>query len=290
VLQNEAARALFLITNLEFDLDADVWSRQLAKLRENGWRPPTDEELDRAQRSAGRAKYAPQPGREKEFFGAKTTSTSILFVIDVSGSMDELVVERERFRKAPRDWRKLTVVQDELLRSVDALKPETSFNMIAFATDLHPWKKGLAPATLDDKDSARSWIRALQPLGGADALQAAGAGLPGVANLAAGKTNTYRALMAMFGFDPEKVASPQAGPLTGSPARRDEGPDTVFFLSDGQPSTGKVVETREIARDVAERNQLQKIVVHTIAIGDFQKDFMKELAHANGGTFVDLGR
>ena len=66
--------------------------------------------------------------------------------------------------------------------------------------------------------------------------------------------------------------------------------DTIFFLSDGRPSTGKFIDTDDILRDVAEANSLRKIVIHTLAIGEFEKDFMKRLAAQNGGVFVDLGK
>jgi hypothetical protein len=45
-----------------------------------------------------------------------------------------------------------------------------------------------------------------------------------------------------------------------------------------------------VLREVRAANQLRKVVIHTIAIGEFQKDFMKSLAEQNGGVFVDLGR
>jgi len=32
------------------------------------------------------------------------------------------------------------------------------------------------------------------------------------------------------------------------------------------------------------------VKIHTIAIGEFQKDFMRKIAEQNGGTFVDLGK
>ena len=39
-----------------------------------------------------------------------------------------------------------------------------------------------------------------------------------------------------------------------------------------------------------EANRLRKVVLHAIAIGDFSKAFMEQLAGRNGGTFVDPGR
>jgi hypothetical protein len=64
----------------------------------------------------------------------------------------------------------------------------------------------------------------------------------------------------------------------------------VFFLSDGRPSHGDYVDPEDILREVRAANKLRKVVLHTIAIGEFQKDFMNRLAEDNGGVFVDLGR
>ena len=66
--------------------------------------------------------------------------------------------------------------------------------------------------------------------------------------------------------------------------------DTVFFLSDGRPSTGKYTDTAQILAEVTRLNERYRIVIHAIAIGEFEKNFMKILAENNGGVFVDLGR
>ena len=66
--------------------------------------------------------------------------------------------------------------------------------------------------------------------------------------------------------------------------------DTIFFLSDGRPSWGVFTDTGDIISEVNAANELRKVVIHTIAIGEFQKDFMRRLAEENGGVFVDLGK
>ena len=85
------------------------------------------------------------------------------------------------------------------------------------------------------------------------------------------------------------------GPRTGDATYNDTKDyavdvDTVFFLSDGRPTVGAFVDPDDILREVKEANDLRKVIIHTIAIGEFQKDFMKRLAEENGGIFVDLGR
>jgi len=84
--------------------------------------------------------------------------------------------------------------------------------------------------------------------------------------------------MAALGVEKGKAASDYTVPL-----------DTIFFLSDGRPSHGDFVDPDDILREVRLANELRKVVIHTIAIGEFQKEFMRQLAEESGGVFVDLG-
>ena len=59
--------------------------------------------------------------------------------------------------------------------------------------------------------------------------------------------------------------------------------------ADGRPSCGKFIEPSDVLREVRAANELRKVVIHTITLGEFEKDFMERLAAENGGTFVDLG-
>ena len=89
--------------------------------------------------------------------------------------------------------------------------------------------------------------------------------------------------MYPFGIDPDKNTRPHEG------AEIKNKLDTVFFLSDGRPTTGKIVDIEDIVNEVLVLNDRYRIVFHTIAIGEFQKNFLKTLAERNGGVFVDLG-
>ena len=66
--------------------------------------------------------------------------------------------------------------------------------------------------------------------------------------------------------------------------------DTVFFLSDGKPTVGRYIDINEILRGVLTANVLRRVVIHAIAIGQFDKTFMRRLAQENSGVFVDLGK
>lgn len=288
-LRTECADALFRITGLDFGVDPDKWQEQWRRLMSiEGWRIPTDEELK--QKAESRKKYDAFYGRKEQtntFAGITTTSTYVMFVIDVSGSMDDLVVERDKFAGYD-DFKKLTIVKTELLRTIDTLTPDTWFDIVAFASDLNVWKKRLVPANIVNRSSAKAWIERLRPLGGTEDQDLASAGLFGAANLAAGKTNTLKALMYPFGIDPENP--PKAAITGGDRVSIKNKLDTVYFLSDGRPSIGKLVDTNEILKEVRRYNEIYRMVIHCIAIGEFQKEFLRDLATHNGGVFVDLGR
>ncbi len=67
-----------------------------------------------------------------------------------------------------------------------------------------------------------------------------------------------------------------------------EGVQTVFLLSDGEPTAGEVVRPNEILADISWANRDRRIVIHTLAAGTAEASFMADLAAANGGRSVDL--
>lgn len=289
-MQTECAEALFKVTGMEFGLDADRWQEQWTKLMAiEGWRIPTREEL--AKKAESRKKYNEIYGQKEaglpSFAGIPTTSTNVLFIIDVSGSMDDLVVEREKFQ-GYADSRKFTIVREQLLSALDSLTENTNFNIVKFASDLTPWKPKLVPANIVNREAAKSWAKQLKPIGGTEDQNLAAAGLGGLADLDGGKTNTLKAALYPFGVDPE---NPPKAPVTGGDKVSIKNKlDTVYFLSDGRPSVGKIIDTLEILKEVRRYNEAFRIVFHTIAIGEFQKEFLRDLAVQNNGVFIDLGR
>jgi hypothetical protein len=111
--------------------------------------------------------------------------------------------------------------------------------------------------------------------------------------MAAGKTNTYAALMsALDGSAAGAGPGTKGGAVTGAGyEKKYNSPiDTIYFLSDGVPSTGEYVEKEEILAEVRRVNSLRKMVINTIAIGDMDHALMEQLAQQNYGAFVDLGK
>ena len=288
-VRTECAEALFRITGFEFGLEPDRWQEQWNRLMAiEGWRIPTKEEL--AKKAESRRKYAEIYGQKEgltTFAGIPTTSTHVMFIIDVSGSMDDTVVEREKFQ-GYRDDKKFTVVRAQLLSALDSLTETTNFTIIAFASELNVWRPRLVPANIVNREAAKAWVGRLKPIGGTEDQDLAAAGLGGLTDPAGGKTNTLKAVLHPFGVDPENP--PRAAVTGGDKVSIKNKLDTVYFLSDGRPSIGKIIDTLEILKEVRRYNEAFKIVFHTIAIGEFQKEFLRDLAEQNGGVFIDLGR
>jgi hypothetical protein len=279
-LVKDIGEALAEITGRDFGLRIDGWLRFWETYGES-FVIPTDAELAklREAQKARRDEYKP-PGAVT-YHGIETPSRSILFVIDVSGSMENLVVEKDRFKDGDYpSFQRIDVVKTELRRTIENLESYVKFNVLAFATEVKSWKRDLVSANVLNKSSADDWIRKLEAIGGSSKEDLARHGLTTSANLAAGKTNTFGALMEALG----------AAGRGAVDKNYEVAVDTIFFLSDGRPSTGKYVDTTDILREVNAANDLRKVVIHTIALGEFQKDFMRRLAEENGGVFVDLGR
>ena len=70
-------------------------------------------------------------------------------------------------------------------------------------------------------------------------------------------------------------------------ALKDPNVDTIYLLSDGEPSEGKYTKFKEILRNVRRINRLRKIQINTIAIGTDSK-LMRLLAKQNSGLYRSL--
>lgn len=284
-LREEAKLALQRTTGFEYEDDAGQWQRWWDNVKAT-FTVPTEAELAKrkAVKDNANTAYAGNDKKTVDFAGVKTKSRHVLFVIDISGSMEDLIAEPKNFKLKDRSYRsfiKVEIVKDELCRTVDALEPYVRFDILTFATDVKFWKGTLIAANIVNKSAAKEFIMRLQPIGGASQNFKAKSGLSGSAGLAGGKTNTYGALMAAF--DSTNVSA-------GYDRRYTSDIDTMFFLSDGVPSTGDYVEKDDILAEVRRVNSLRKIVINTISIGEMDHALMTQLAEQNGGTFTDLGK
>ncbi len=282
-LRGDAFEALKEITFNDYLEDPEVWQKYWDRVKET-WEPPDYEKIKeiRDKRKRDGTRYT---NPAAQFAGIPTKSKNIIFVIDISGSMETRVANIDRFRASGKEYRsyqRLEIVKTELMDSVRNLDKNVNFNIITFATKIKWWKKRLVANNILNNNSAVKFVEGLKPVGGAMAGFRSRTGLR-TSGVEEGKTNTYAALMAALGVQEDK------GRRTGYDRNLKSNVDTIYFLSDGAPTVGKVIDKEEIRMEVKRVNKVRKIVIHAIAIGDFQKDFMKALAKENGGVYVDLG-
>lgn len=224
------------------------------------------------------------------YFRFPVQSDRVLFILDVSGSMEWPDAPRESGIK-PSDWkeRRIDAAHKELFRVLrdlakqnrgrlpkagkksettdlpyapteEGVEPPTLFNVATFAGVVTPWQKEAVLANDVNVELAIAWIEKQLPRGG---------------------TATYDALE--FGISQNNI-------------------DTVFFLSDGVPSLGRVEEREAILAEVRRLNRFKRVTVHTVALiighspiesarkyedPDDMADLMRRIAVENQGEFAD---
>jgi hypothetical protein len=193
------------------------------------------------------------------YYNFKIFSDRVLFIVDVSGSMEWPLCKAG-------EPNRIAVAKHELVKVIKALDGKTFFNLATFAGHVSTWNKdGEVEATEANKKAALAWIE--------------GALLP------RGATNTYGAL----------IEGLERNPLV----------DTIYFLSDGIPSTGKYEVPEEILIKLRYANRFRRVIIHTIALAigkpaiekaekyedpEEMAAFMRLIAEWNGGTCVDIRR
>jgi hypothetical protein len=70
-------------------------------------------------------------------------------------------------------------------------------------------------------------------------------------------------------------------------AFNDKDVDTIFILSDGEPSVGDVIDPGAIRERVREWNEHRHIVINSIAVGG-TFEVLRWLAEDSGGTHVEF--
>ncbi len=64
--------------------------------------------------------------------------------------------------------------------------------------------------------------------------------------------------------------------------------DTIYVLSDGVPSVGAIVDLVLIRREIAWRNNLSRVRIHCISVGE-ESQLLQWLAEDSGGIYIEVG-
>jgi von Willebrand factor type A domain/HEAT repeats len=193
------------------------------------------------------------------FFGLPVRGSNVVFIIDTSGSMSTEFFPAGEFEpdlSKPVQTR-MSVAKSELLKAVRGLPMETRFNVIAFATNVKPWRSKLVRGTNSARTALTRSVRRMEPLGA---------------------TNIFGGLDAALGIKTLSYG-----------ARYETAVDEIFLLSDGEPTAGKVVDTVTILQLIEATNRYSSVRINTIYMGGGGGSvFMETLAKQNGGRYVRL--
>lgn len=248
-LVDDAASALAALTGQTFGAEVRLWRAW--------WREHGDSfEIGATAPAAGREparRFEDAPGHVS-FYGIRTRSRRIVFVVDRSGSMGEKLRGGET-GEAGRT--KLEVAKAELLGAIAALEDDALFNVVTYSEDVTAWRRRMAKASAKSKQAVRRFVRK--------------------EIVAGGGTNIHDALLEAFRL---------AG-IGAIDRAYESNVDTIFFLTDGRPTVGEIQDPEKILERVREWNRLARVVIHTVGVGkDHDAVFLRRLAEENGGSYV----
>jgi hypothetical protein len=287
--REEARSALEKITTQDFGMNADRWEKWWQGLEKDpNWKVPPP-----PSKKAEVAVKGDRYGREERtYHHMKITSRRVLFVIDISNSMlDPVRVKRGRndpegpTKASP----KLDLAREELASTLRKLDEHTNFNVIAFESDIRFFKKEAVAGTPGNVQEAIQWVEKQKPrtFGTGGMRQSSGIDANG---MMMGRTNAYGALKAAFGL-PYNVKKGQGG-TTGPGTAPKPGIDTVYFLTDGEPTEGETTNIDEILADVKQWNRSARLIINTIGMNaetGALRNFLTGLAQVTGGQCYFVG-
>lgn len=274
VLLEAIHKALIAITGEDFGTDAAFWRRWWDRAGA-AFVVPTNEELakKKAVIDANNAKYKRKETRT--YHTIDTLSKRLIFVIDVSASMGDKITIPDSATKeqieAFGDRVKMEIAKRELIALLGTLGNDVEFNIITFAGSAKPWQDSLVSAS--QRTAAIKFVSKLQPLKPSGGGGRASGPTTGDDEQ---KTNTYAGILAAFGYADE-----------GSPDWKKRGKvDTIFFVTDGLPTTGQIVDVPKMIDSVVEMNRSRGLTIHLVMFDSDAARRLEGLATRNGGKCV----
>ena len=193
------------------------------------------------------------------FYGIRTNSKHIIFVVDISGSMGEQGGTNEAGDE------RIDVARKELTGAIKSLtvkdedeRGAATFNVVLFSTGVEVYKSGkMVKATMKNKEKATEWVEEKVK--------------------ATAQTNIYDAIEQAFNIISD----------TKGTKNLEKGADTIFLITDGGPTRGKFIDTELILIEVKRMNEIRKITLHTIGVGQgHNAPFLRQLAAQNDGQYL----
>ncbi|GAB4301512.1 MAG: hypothetical protein Kow0068_24410 [Marinilabiliales bacterium] len=223
--------------------------------------------------------------KSDSYYGIELNENRYVFLIDISGSMENRAEKDLQGRiisktvdkvtdkitdkvgggeivgmvnkQIQKQLTKLEKAKKKIIPVINGFTEDDYFTIIVFENELGFWKNDLVQATKANKKKAVLYVKALKAEGG---------------------TNISDALEKAFDL---------AGDGTKDNAKN-LNVETIFLLTDGEPTAGKITNPDEIIEAVSEWNKLKRVKIHTIGLGEnHDKNFMRKLAEQNNGVYID---
>ncbi|MHC4407577.1 MAG: vWA domain-containing protein [Planctomycetota bacterium] len=213
------------------------------------------------------ARHAKSTGSQGSFYGIPQEEARIIYVVDVSGSMDVSMsnprwIDGNAVPAADDEDSRFDAALRELLRAIRKLGPKTTFSVVLYSSHVKTLADSMLPATPANRARIEKELAHTGP---------------------GGSTNIYAALdraMRLAGVHPEEKSAKQVA-------------DAIYLLSDGSPTNakGKSEDPERILLAARAWNALGKVAIHTIGIGkQHNRGFLEALATQNGGRYYAVGR
>ncbi|HEX5137887.1 MAG TPA: HEAT repeat domain-containing protein [Planctomycetota bacterium] len=276
-------KALVAITGQDFLFNREGWKKWWDKYG-SGFKVPTELEIADMKKKAENALKGYHNPNKKKYHTIETLSRKMVFVIDISGSMRDSIVlppnaPQEVVDEFP-DRCKMEIAKKALIDLLATIDGSVYFNIITFAGEVKPWQEGLVSGSM--RTSAIKYVSKLKamepPRGGGGGRARAGGGGGGSSGEEL-KTDSWAALMSAFGLQDEAVPNWKA--------RSDA--DTIFFVTDGVPTKGKVTDVPKLIDQITEMNRSKGVVIHVITFDKEEGKKLAPLAERNGGQCVVRG-
>lgn len=252
-LRTDVNRALATLTGEDFHENGPRWRQWWRANRATYRGRPAIADPDAI--AAGRKRSWMNRTRGVAFYGIATSSKRVVYILDISGSMNERATRAETVASdgdADPEPRRIDAAIAALDRSITALDDDATFNIVFYQTTVVSWRTEQVAATPANRDAARKWARGIVARGG---------------------TNLFGAIEHAFALSGRSTLD----------ARFPTAADTFFVLSDGQPTVG-LVDADAIVDAVRRLNRFRRVCIHTIAVGEgADAPFLARLAEATGG-------
>jgi|GEM_PF-721793 len=246
-MRDEISFALRMLTGVS--IATNRWVQWYADHGE-GFELPTFDEAVAAEDERRKSRAASGGGTTTGFFDLQIVSDRVIFICDMSSSMEEPAKEVPRTGgsvvSSGRDaMTRFNVAKLQLLAVLKEIPDDTLFNVLFFSHVLEPFNKRMQRMKRSTRAKAMKWVRDQFPNG---------------------STNVWDAILTAY-LEPSV--------------------DTIYLLTDGHPTDGAITDTAEIRERVKHWNATRHITIHSISLGRYSP-LLEGLAQDSGGSYVEF--